>query len=455
MSATATYRPRHPERTPFYQCLEDYWEEFKQSYPYFYEAKYGPWRPVVEKTVHRFLECGIFRHGFARLKCGRCSHQALLAFSCKTRYFCPSCQAKRVAAFVEWVTEEVLEAVDHRQYVWTIPRVLRPAFRKDRQLLGRLSRCAWSSLRPYAEATLGEGFAPAAVVAIQTYGDTLDPHEHLHMLASDTAWRADGDSDSMGELDSEVLTRLFQHQVLEMVVAQRRLSRDFADKLRAWHPSGFSVYRGRPIDRNDRPALDRLAAYILRPSFAASRLAYDPEQVQIDYRTPKGVRRTLDALDWIALVTSHIPGPREQTTRYYGRYSNAARGKRRLAASQETAHGLPAAEDSEQHSAAEAFSRQRRRNWARLLRKVYEIDPLACPQSSHALEMIAVIEQPSVIEDILKHLDLWQLPQRAPPPRLFPQKLESFLASLSPQQAQAARTCNDTLFWDEVPTWED
>ena len=76
MSPTATYRPRHPERTPLYQCLEDYWEEFKQSYPYFYEAEYGPWRPVVEKTVDRFLECGLLRHGFARLKCGRCSHQA-------------------------------------------------------------------------------------------------------------------------------------------------------------------------------------------------------------------------------------------------------------------------------------------------------------------------------------------------------------------------------------------
>ncbi|MDA2926813.1 transposase zinc-binding domain-containing protein [Acidobacteria bacterium AH-259-G07] len=33
--------------------------------------------------------------------------------SCKTRYFCPSCQAKRVAAFVEWATEEVLEEVVH------------------------------------------------------------------------------------------------------------------------------------------------------------------------------------------------------------------------------------------------------------------------------------------------------------------------------------------------------
>ena len=35
---------------------------------------------------------------------------------------------------------------------------------------------------------------------------------------------------------------------------------------------------------------------------------------------------------------------------------------------------------------------------------------MACPQCGHALEMIAVIEQPSVIEDILEHLDLWQLP---------------------------------------------
>ena len=104
-----------------------------------------------------------------------------------------------MAAFVEWVTEEVLEAVDHRQYVWTIPRVLRPAFRKDRKLLGCLSRRAWVSLRQYAQAALREDFVPGAVVAIQTYGDELNPHEHIHLLASDSAWRPDGGSDSLGE----------------------------------------------------------------------------------------------------------------------------------------------------------------------------------------------------------------------------------------------------------------
>ena len=70
-----------------------------------------------------------------------------------------------------------------------------------------------------------------------------------------------------------------------------------------------------------------------------------------------------------------------------------------------------------------------------------------------SLRIIAVIEQPRVIRQILAHLKLGQRRQRAPPPRLFPQKLVSFLAELSPQQAQAVRASNDSLFRDEVPDW--
>ncbi len=69
MPLAGTYRPRQPENTAFYQCLEDYWDEFKKAYPYFYEKDYEPWRPGVEKTVERFLPGGILRHGFARLRC--------------------------------------------------------------------------------------------------------------------------------------------------------------------------------------------------------------------------------------------------------------------------------------------------------------------------------------------------------------------------------------------------
>ncbi len=102
---------------------------------------------------------------------------------------------------------------------------------------------------------------------------------------------------------------------------------------------------------------------------------------------------------------------------------------------------------------AEYFSQQRRRSWARLLRKIYEVDPLKCSQWDSRLQIIAVIQPGSVIREILQHLDLWGEPQRAPPPQLLPHKLERFLASLSSQQAQAVRASSDSPFWDEVPDW--
>ena len=208
-----------------------------------------------------------------------------------------------------------------------------------------------------------------------------------------------------------------------------------------------------PSPPEDRPALERLATYIRRPSFAASRLDYDSDQGQILYRTAKGTRQSLDALDWIARVCSHIPDRNEHQVRYYGRCASASRGKRRQ---QEKAGHYSGSEDlpAEEESAAERFSRRRRRSWARLLRKIYEVDPLRC-SCGGSLRIIAVIEQPQIIRQILTHLKSGQQPQRAPPPRLFPQKLESFLAELSPRQAQTVRASSDSLFWDEVPDWPD
>ena len=110
-------------------------------------------RAVEEKTIGRFLACGDPHHGFARIRCDACGHDYLLAYSCKTRYFCPSCHQKRVLLYGEWVEENVLEPVPHRQYVFTIPRLLRPIFARHRTWLGELCRIAARMLvDAYAEA---------------------------------------------------------------------------------------------------------------------------------------------------------------------------------------------------------------------------------------------------------------------------------------------------------------
>jgi hypothetical protein len=56
-----------------------------------------------------------------------------------------------------------------------------------------------------------------------------------------------------------------------------------------------------------------------------------------------------------------------------------------------------------------------RRNWARLIQKIYEIDPLLCPKCQGAMKVIAFIEDDKIIKKILKHLGLRQTRNHDPP----------------------------------------
>ena len=74
----------------------------------------------------------------------------------------------------------------------------------------------------------------------------------------------------------------------------------------------------------------------------------------------------------------------------------------------EHAHGAPA-----------------RMGWARLLKRVFDLDREHCPRCGGAFTIIAAIEEPAVIVRILTHLGL---PARAPP-RFPARRLDLFEAA--------------------------
>jgi hypothetical protein len=73
---------------------------------------------------------------------------------------------------------------------------------------------------------------------------------------------------------------------------------------------------------------------------------------------------------------------------------------------------------SAEPSSEEAAASRSSQTWAMLIKRVYEVDPLSCPQCGGQMKVVAFLEPPQgeVIEKILLHCGLWQASTpRAPP----------------------------------------
>ena len=108
--------------------------------------------------------------------------------------------------------------------------------------------------------------------------------------------------------------------------------------LSSWRHTGFHVFCGNRISPKDNTAMENLARYIIRASFSQERMRYMEKEGTVVYKAKAcpGRRsgdgkdqKTFPALEWMAAMCSHIPNRGEQMVRYYGYYSNVARGKRK------------------------------------------------------------------------------------------------------------------------------
>jgi len=255
------------------------------------------------------------------------------------------------------------------------------------------------------------------VASVQTFGSFTNFHPHLHALVSEGAWRREGSFSPIPFPDTSLVEELFRLLLLIGLHEAERLSEEFLLSLLSWRRSGFSVHAGEPLPPGE-PRLERLARSLARPPLAFSQVEIDSED-RVHLRTPPHPRTgkteiVFDPLDFVHAVVAQVPDRGQHLVRYYGVYANRAgkiwrkritgeedrrstRSSRRLKWAEPRAGSLPPGE------AGTPAPTSRRASWARLPKKVFEVDPLLCPRCGARLQLVSVITEPEVVDKILAH----------------------------------------------------
>ncbi len=185
---------------------------------------------------------------------------------------------------------------------------------------------------------------------------------------------------------------------------------------------GFSLHAAVRVAAHDRKRLEQLCRYITRPALSDERVQLSAAgQVELKLKTPWRDGTThlvMSPLEFMQRLAALVPRPRLHLIRFHGVLAPNAK-LRPLVVPQGPQRPQVQEADAEAAAPAECEvetfqARPQRISWARLLKRVFDIDMQHCPIcGAGELKIIAAILERPVIEKILTHLGL----DPQPPPR--------------------------------------
>lgn len=312
--------------------------------------------------------------------------------------------------FAENLLENILLPYPQQHCVFSIPKRIRPFFKFNRKLMRYLYESAWQAWKDLALEQCPNGI-PGAVLALHTAGDLLAWHPHIHGLFLSGVILPDGACKPL-HIDAERLQALFADKVLGALQHEGLLTEDNINNIKTWPHSGFNAFIGDHILPTDTERLLFAARYLKKCSVSNKRLkiiGYSREPVieYTSYRDDEISSRSFTPLQFLAEISQHVPDTWEQTTRFMGVYSARTRGAAKARQSEQ---------DKSYFGTLPEPALKPSANWARLMKKVFELDPLVCRKCGSAMKIKAFITDHSEIDRITRNLGIAL--QRAPPLRI-------------------------------------
>jgi hypothetical protein len=245
-------------------------------------------------------------------------------------------------------------------------------------------------------------------MGLHSSGDLLAWHPHPHALTLLGGIDGADNFHPLGDsVDDQYLTNCFCRNLLDALLSAGEIEQEKIDLICGWEHSGFHVFTGEPISANDADARQFIGRYLKKSAVLNSRLELIENDnnpvVRIHKKTDDSETfKDFDPLEFLAELAQHVPKKREQTVRYFGKYSARSRGAKRLAMA--FPGPLPEWDPPKRPSPG----------WARCMAQVFELNPLLCPKCGGAMHIKAFIHSSTEINKIADNLGI--VTWRAPPP---------------------------------------
>ena len=439
------YQSRRPEKTVLYKVLQENLETWIEQT----HENGGTVPTYIEKDFRQYLECGLLSYGFARARC-ECGHEFLVAFSCKRRGICPSCNTRHMAETAAHLVDHVFPKVPVRQWVLSLPKRLRYYLYHDPKIASKVLRIFLDEiskqLKQHIDSPTESKIKLGGVSFIHRFGASLNVHLHFHCVVVEGFFIAD----SGGDLQFQSIQNITDKDIREVQerVRQRvlkgfkrwKLLKDYeVENMKSWQGGGgFSVDGSVQLHKNDRKGLERLLRYCARPIFASEKLEQISDNLLI-YKPDKQWKSsnghsyaqhpiTLSPIEFIEKISTLVPPPRIHRHRYFGVLAPNSPYREQVTshASQSLDDGLIKTADSSQGLSTEKAIPTTKKSssshylWAILIARIYAVFPLVCPDCGGQMRIIAFIREKPIINEILISIDEPTKPPVLLPPRAPP-----------------------------------
>ena len=176
---------------------------------------------------------------------------------------------------------------------------------------------------------------------------------------------------------------------------------------------------------HQRWKVERLCRFIARPAICEKRLLLTSTgKVRYELKTPfrNGTTHVIfEPLDFIARLAALVPKPRVNLTRFHGVFAPNSKHRALVTPS---GRGKGASRRRPINT-IQMTKRHTAMTWAQRLKRVFNIDIDTCEKCQGSVRIIACIEDPVVIRQILEHLRLkkrvdhqTELPHGRAPPQI-------------------------------------